>query len=291
MIKVNDPIYGTFELPELFEDLLASTAVQRLGSVHHSGAIFLVNPDISHTRLEHSIGVMLLIRILGGSELEQIAGLLHDISHTAFSHVGDYVFDNKEENYHEQLFESLLINSDVPAILEKHGYHSGQILNGGFSILEQPLPYLCADRLDYTLRDATYAELITRQDARSFMTSVTLQEDKIVVKDEEHAQWINLIFEKLNKEVYNAPLYIYANQQLALLIRDFLKTGQLKETDLLKDDTYLLNKLRSTTYGYDAIKAIKLQKGYQEFLRKGASLKIKQRRLQAPVLAMEKNKY
>ncbi|HEY0175824.1 MAG TPA: HD domain-containing protein, partial [Pedobacter sp.] len=92
MIKVNDPIYGTFELPEIFDDLLNSKAMQRLGKIHHSGAVFLVNPDICHTRLEHSIGVMLLIRMLGGTELEQIAGLLHDISHTAFSHVGDYVF-------------------------------------------------------------------------------------------------------------------------------------------------------------------------------------------------------
>ena len=38
---------------------------------------------------------MLLIKKLGGSVEEQIAGLLHDVSHTAFSHVIDYVFDNK----------------------------------------------------------------------------------------------------------------------------------------------------------------------------------------------------
>lgn len=118
MIKVTDLIYGTFELPQIFEDLLASTAVQRLGDIHHSGAIFLVNPAICHKRLEHAVGVMLLIRVLGGSELEQIAGLLHDISHTTFSHVGDYIVDNKEENYHEQLFESVLKNSEIPAIME-----------------------------------------------------------------------------------------------------------------------------------------------------------------------------
>jgi HD superfamily phosphohydrolase len=284
MTKVNDLIYGTFELPGVFEDLLNSKALQRLGGIHHSGAIFLVNPDICHTRLEHSIGVMLLIRILGGTEIEQVAGLLHDISHTAFSHVGDYVFDNKDENYHEQIFETVLVNSDVPAILEKYGYHTDQITKGDFSILEQPIPLLCADRLDYTLRDAMHAGLISRQDARSFITAVTLQEGKIVVKKPEHAAWIDHTFSQLNTELFNAPLYVYANQQMASLIRDFLKNGQLKEADLLKDDTFLLNKLRSSTYGYECIKAIKQLKGYPEFLKKGAGLKVKPRHLKAAVL-------
>lgn len=279
MNKVSDLIYGTFELPPLFADLLNSAAVRRLAGIHQSGAIFLVNPDISHSRLEHSIGVMLLIRMLGGSELEQVAGLLHDISHTAFSHVGDYIFNNKEENYHEQVFEPILLDSDIPEILEKHGYHIDQILKGRFSLLEQPLPYLCADRLDYTLRDAYHAGLITRQSARNFLSAIKAQNGKIMVTDQEQAEWINHTFERLNKEVFNFPLYVYANQQMAFLIRHFLDKEILTTADLLKDDTFLLNKIRSTTFGYDAVKAIKLQKGYPEFLRKGAGLKIKPRHL------------
>lgn len=288
MIKVNDPIYGTFELPEIFEDLLNTKAVRRLEGVHHSGAIFLVNANISHSRLEHSIGVMLLIRILGGTELEQIAGLLHDLSHTAFSHVGDYVFDNREEDYHEQIFESVILNSEIPAVLIKHGYEAEQILNGTFNILEQPLPLLCADRLDYTLRDAMHARLITRQHAKSFLSSITLQNDAIVVNSEEYADWINHIYKRLNNEVFNAPLYVYANQQLAMLIREFLKNGKMLESDLLRDDTFILNKIRSTPYGYDAIKAIKMHTGYNEFLKKGAHINIKRRHLDARFFSVEK---
>ncbi|CAM3921234.1 hypothetical protein SAMN06265348_111152 [Pedobacter westerhofensis] len=288
MIKVSDPIYGTFELPKIFEDLMNSKAVQRLGKIHHSGAIFLVNPEICHTRLEHSIGVMLLIRTLGGTELEQIAGLLHDISHTAFSHVGDYVFNNTDETYHEQLFATVLKDSDIPAVLEKHGYHADQLLQGRFSILEQPLPHLCADRLDYTLRDALHTRIISRKDARDFIHAVTLQEEKIVVKDQVHAEWIDHIFILLNKDVYNAPLYVYANQQLGLLIKEFLEKGEIRESDLLKDDTFLLNKIRSTVYGFDAVKAIKQQKDYSKFLKKGASLKIKERFLKARVSTLNK---
>lgn len=287
MIKVNDPIYGTIQLPQIFEDLLDSKAVRRLGKIHHSGAIFLVNPDICHTRLEHSIGVMLLIRSLGGSEIEQIAGLLHDISHTAFSHVGDYVFDNENETYHEDLFETVLKNSEIPAILGRYGYHLDQLIFGKFPILEQPLPLLCADRLDYTLRDAMHAKLITRADACGFINSIMVQDGIIVVKTEQSATWINQLFTRINNEIYNLPLYVYANQELALLIKACIKKEEIKESDLLRDDTFLLNKLRSIPAGFEAIKGIKQQKGFTRFLKKGPSLQIKKRNLQAAVQSLQ----
>lgn len=281
MIQVNDILYGNVELPSVFNELLNTRALKRLGGIHQSGAIFLVNPDLSHSRLEHSIGAALLIRVLGGSELEQIAGLLHDVSHTAFSHVADYVFENGEENYHEQVFEEVLLNSEVPEVLLKHGYSIEQVINGEFNILERPLPDLCADRLDYTLRDALHAGLITRYSARTFLQHLNLHDGQMVVTDEAQADWINDVFKQLNNDVFNAPLYVYANHQLALIIREFLKTGFLKDADLFKDDTFLLNKIRSSSSGYEAIKAIKLHKGYTEFLRKGSVFKIKPRRLKA----------
>ena len=47
------------------------------------------------TRYEHSVGVMLLARRVGGGLREQVAALLHDVSHTAFSHVIDHVFHDQ----------------------------------------------------------------------------------------------------------------------------------------------------------------------------------------------------
>lgn len=284
MIQVNDILYGNVELPAIFKDLLQTKALKRLAGIHQSGAIFLVNPDLSHSRLEHAIGVTLLIRLLGGTELEQIAGLLHDVSHTAFSHVGDYVFENKEENYHEQIFVTVLSDSEIPTVLRQYGYHIDQIIEGQFSILEQPLPALCADRLDYTLRDAVHARLISRQAAKSFLQYLCLNNGYMAVTDEAQSLWINDVFKQLNNDVFNLPLYVYANQQMAVLIKDFLKSGFLKKEDLFKDDTFLLNKIRSNSIGYEAVKAIKLHKGYTEFLRKGAAIQIKPRELKALLL-------
>lgn len=94
-------IYGVYKIEQVLEDLINSKPVQRLRGGHQGGASYLVNPKWNVTRYEHSVGVMLLIRKLGGSLEEQIAGLLHDVSHTAFSHVVDFALDQKAENYHE----------------------------------------------------------------------------------------------------------------------------------------------------------------------------------------------
>ncbi|HKG08775.1 MAG TPA: HD domain-containing protein, partial [Pedobacter sp.] len=260
MIFINDIFFGKTELPGIFEDLLNAPTVNRLSRIHQSGAIFLVNPDISHSRLEHSIGVMLLIRKLGGSELEQIAGLLHDISHTAFSHVGDYVFDNEEENYHEQIFEKILRTSDIPEILSWHGYHVDEVINGKFNILEQPLPGVCADRLDYTLRDSYHAGLVNADTVKDFLNYIELEDGIIRISNQQKAKWLNDLYKRLINEVFNLPLHVYANRKLTELIKSALKNNILTTDDLQKDDTYLLNKIRSTASGYEAIRAIKLHK-------------------------------
>lgn len=279
MIQLNDFLYGKMEMPKVFEDLLNTNALKRLAGVHQSGAIYLVNPDICHSRLEHAIGVMMLIRLLGGSELEQIAGLLHDVSHTAFSHVGDYVFNNTEENYHEQIFDEVITNSEIPQVLTDHGYTIGQIITGKFDILEQPLPLLCADRLDYTLRDGIYAGVFSRQRAKAFLNSIKLKNGKIAVVTESDAYWINQSFKKLNNEVFKLPLYLYANGKMAELIKDFIHKGILTKSDLFKTDTMLLNKIRSSFAGYEAVKSIKQLRGFAEFMRHGAVPKVKDRTL------------
>jgi HD superfamily phosphohydrolase len=92
-------------------------------------------------RLEHSAGVMLLVRWMGAGLDEQIAALLHDVSRTAFSHVIDYVFNNHEhQSYHERMKAPYLEPSDVPAGLAAYGFNWFNFLNEeGYPLLEQPV--------------------------------------------------------------------------------------------------------------------------------------------------------
>ena len=279
MIQLDDFLYGKMEFPAVFAALLETDALKRLGGIHQSGAIFLVNPDICHSRLEHAIGVAMLIKKLGGSVLEQIAGLLHDVSHTAFSHVGDYVFDYVEEDYHEKVFAEVIYSSKIPDVLLQYGFNVSEIIHGTFNILEQPMPLLCADRLDYTLRDGIHGGIISRQRAKQFLNSVVLSNGKIAVNQDLEATWINEAFEKLITEVFKRPVHLYANGKMAELIKRLLSKGLLIESDMFKTDTLLLNKIRTTSEGYDAIKSIKQLRGFNEYIRHGKVPQIKKRTL------------
>ncbi|MDO8627791.1 MAG: HD domain-containing protein, partial [Candidatus Diapherotrites archaeon] len=151
-MKFNHAIYGRFEVTEqVLLDLINSKPIQRLKGINQNGVQHLITKIQDFTRFDHSIGVMLLLRRFGASVEEQIAGLLHDVSHTAFSHVGDQVFDNLEHEFHETVKERIVIQSEIPEILEKHGFSVEKALNEKqFGLLERDLPDLCADRLDYS---------------------------------------------------------------------------------------------------------------------------------------------
>lgn len=152
----DDQLYGRFEITEpVLCDLMRSDGVQRLHLILQHGISALIDMTPPVTRFEHSVGVMLICRKLGGSLEEQIAALLHDVSHTAFSHVMDHVFDSAaSQSYHDQIKEEYVAGTDIPAVLTQHGFAWQPFLNEeDFSILEQPSPRICADRIDYILRD------------------------------------------------------------------------------------------------------------------------------------------
>ncbi|MBC6133594.1 HD domain-containing protein [Listeria booriae] len=94
-MKYTDVLYGEFEIDGVLERLFKSDAMQRLAGVHQAGAAYLVQKNWTVNRLEHSVGVMLLVKKFGAKLDEQIAALLHDISHTSFSHVVDYLMQDK----------------------------------------------------------------------------------------------------------------------------------------------------------------------------------------------------
>jgi uncharacterized protein len=235
---IEDSIYGQFEIEEVLAQLIRSKPVQRLKGIHQGGAGYLVNKKWNVTRYEHSVGVMLLIRKLGGSVKEQMAGLLHDISHTAFSHVVDFVFDNKEEDYHEQIFERVLMSSEIPFILERFGFDYRCILldDRQWTLLEQPLPGLCADRIDYTLRDMYHYGIVSKQEVDRFLDSLVVIDGKIAVSGIHHAEWFVETYYKEVIDFFMDPLNIYAYDRLANAIKIAANNGILTIEDLLKED-------------------------------------------------------
>lgn len=161
---LDDKIYGKEEVNEpVLMELINSKAVQRLKGVSQRGypestKMSAGNPPY-YTRYEHSIGCMLLLRRMGAGIDEQIAGLLHDISHTAFSHVADWAIgDPLKEDYQDSILSRYVVESDAAAIITRYGHDLESISNmeteGRFGLLERDAPDICADRIDYALRDS-----------------------------------------------------------------------------------------------------------------------------------------
>ncbi|MGC9130533.1 MAG: HD domain-containing protein, partial [Pyrobaculum sp.] len=97
---VRDPIHGFIKLTEEEVRLIdGEPLVQRLRYVKQLGFVYLVYPTATHTRFDHSLGVLHVATLLGTRIMQQlgnvdedllrhirVAALLHDIGHLPFSH-------------------------------------------------------------------------------------------------------------------------------------------------------------------------------------------------------------
>jgi HD superfamily phosphohydrolase len=156
-IIIRDRLYGEHTITEpVLIELLQSPELSRLKGVCQHGVTGLLGFGPKVTRFEHSVGAFLLVRKVGASVEEQVAALLHDISHTSLSHVVDYALSQPgEDSYHEVHKSRYLKTTQLPQILTRHGFGDLKALDEElFPLVEQPSPHLCADRLDYSLRDS-----------------------------------------------------------------------------------------------------------------------------------------
>jgi uncharacterized protein len=140
-------------------EIIDHPAFQRLWGIHQYGITHYVKPDAiynkefdDYNRAEHSIKTMIIARLKGRPLNEQIACLLHDIVHTAFSHVSDVLFD---DGYHDatENFIHFLNTTGITTILNKYRINIHNILPRAKTCLSlsSKRPDLNLDRLEYTL--------------------------------------------------------------------------------------------------------------------------------------------
>lgn len=245
---ISDYIYGDFEIENVLEELILSKPMQRLKGIHQGGASYLVNSQWNVTRFEHSVGVLLLIKQLGGSLEEQIAGLLHDVSHTAFSHVIDFVLENNAEEYHEEIFMDVIKESEIPIILNKYNYNYEHLLlnNAKWNLLERPAPELCADRVDYTLRDMYVYGQVSLEEIQKFLNDIIIYQGKMCLQSIELAEWFVKTYYQEVLDFFTNPLNIYAYNKLAQTLKLSLEKKIITLTDFLKEDHELIERLQSS---------------------------------------------
>lgn len=230
-----DPIYGKVSITDkVVIELIKSPSVQRLKNIDIAGYSKPHYPVI-YNRFEHSMGVYLLLKKFKAPILEQIAGLLHDVSHTAFSHCVDYAIAEgceKTQSHQDNIFNDFVLRSELPAILKKHKIDIDYILDdSNFPLKETELPNLCADRIDYVLGGALRYKSFTLKEVKDILKSLNVIDNKWVFKDQKSAQKMADLFYEMNVEHY-------AGFKSALMFRttgDFLKYAISKKYISKKD--------------------------------------------------------
>jgi HD superfamily phosphohydrolase len=246
-MQYHDRIYGYAQINEpILSDLMQTTAVQRLQGVLQHGISALLGITCPVSRFEHSMGVMLLVRRLGAPLEEQIAALLHDVSHTAFSHVIDYVFDGHEsQSYHEDMKESYVASTDLPAVLARHGYNWLDFLQEErFPLLEQPSPALCADRLDYFLRDSLDLDLSTADEVQSALSHLAVHQGRVAVDDVSTARWLGYTFIQADQASWANFREVGLYELTARAIKTGQRLGAITEADIWSTDEQIWTRLR-----------------------------------------------
>jgi len=147
--EIRDPVYGFIRFNELEKDIINHPVFQRLRRIKQLALTEMVYPSATHTRFEHSLGVMHLAsqfydRIVSENknyletklhyneagfrrdrQLVRLGALLHDIGHTPFSHVGEdkkLMKENPETNkpYKHEHYSVEIIKNKLGDIIKNH---------------------------------------------------------------------------------------------------------------------------------------------------------------------------
>jgi len=233
-MKYQDRIYGAIEINEpIILDLIDSPSIQRMKGVSQHGYFEPYFPGTAYSRFEHSLGVFVLLKKFKAPLLEQIAGLLHDVSHTVFSHVADYIFSNGSEenqNFQDDCFKEFIEKSEIPEILKKHKINCKDILDDTkFPLKEKKLPDLCADRIDYFFRDLKATNKATQKEIDKFINNLTITDSLWIFKDKDLAKKYTYLFLETNNWFWSGLESAVMLKTTGNLVNMLLKKGYLIE--------------------------------------------------------------
>ena len=246
-MRWEDRVYGgvVIDDPKVLA-VIASPTFQRLKGVKQAGPSALAFPFKTVSRYEHSLGVHVLLRRLGAGPREQVAGLLHDVSHTAFSHAVDFIVSSEEQDHHEELKPVFLNRSDLAGPLSALGFRPRDFYDDSvYALLERPIPWLCADRLDYFLRDSLACGVTTPEVVARILPRVGVVDDTIVLDDPAVAREVTALFAVMNRDWWASPTEAYIYNEFADALREAFRLGALRKADLYDDDARVLARLHA----------------------------------------------
>lgn len=161
--EVRDPVHGFIKFNDIERDLINHRIFQRLRRIKQLALTDMVYPGATHTRFEHSLGVMHIASrmfdsivsseknteilkdtySLGSKGLEtarqtiRLAALLHDVGHGPFSHGGEGLFPinpqlvdkipGSDNKYKHEDYSVALIRGPLKEVIESNQYNRSNL--------------------------------------------------------------------------------------------------------------------------------------------------------------------
>ena len=194
---INDPVHGFINIPQgLILDIIQHPYFQRLKDIRQLGLTNLVYPGACHSRLNHALGAMHLMKeainsirskgtfISDEDELQAMAAiLLHDVGHGPFSHA-------LENN----ILQGVSHEEITLALMREMNQQMGGRLGGAIEIftgkhkqrfLHQLVSsQLDVDRLDYLRRDSFFSGVAEGMIGHErIIKMMTVHENDLVIEE------------------------------------------------------------------------------------------------------------
>jgi HD superfamily phosphohydrolase len=249
-MKTNDRLYGEIDFNEpVLEDILKTSNMERLRGVDMSGYFEVYFSGTKYSRFGHSLGVAWLLRRFGAPLEEQVSGLLHDVSHSAFSHTIDYAFsaaNQMTQNYQDDIHEEFLKHSEIPALLGQYGFSLSDITDDTrHPLKERDLPDLCADRIDYILRGSIAFGVLSFAQAQAYLDALVVQDEHWVFHDFFVAREFAELFRQINHQYYSGLESALMFRTTGDWLAHSLKMGYVSLPELYATDQEVIEKINA----------------------------------------------
>ncbi|MCH9626402.1 MAG: hypothetical protein S4CHLAM2_00240 [Chlamydiales bacterium] len=288
--KICDPVHGFIRFGELEQRVIDSRPFQRLRYIRQMGVAYLVYPGATHTRFEHSLGVMELVsRIFDaiGHDLPEqkrgywrqilrLAALCHDMGHLPFSHTAEKVL--LPDGGHEEMTMQMIRSEELRVIWQTLGEEAEEDIIK-LAVGREPLTpqerllaqvitedNFGADRIDYLIRDAYYTGVgYGYFDHHQLIDSLRILPDSLGVAEggiqSVEALWIARYM--MYARVYHHPkARVYTQHMIRFMQRYYDPSiPYLEQTDFV----ILTALMQAAKEGdYDALVLLKRKPAYEE---------------------------
>lgn len=241
---IQDSLHGYIELSDEESAIIDRPEMQRLRRIQQLGLSSLVYPSATHTRFQHSLGVMHTagrfadnLGINGERRKElRLAGLLHDSGHGPFSHASEVVAE-REGLSHEDL--SCRVVDRLEDEFSVDAERVKKIIRGELEIGRVVAGDIDADRMDYLQRDSHVTGVeYGNIDADTIIRLAEIDSRRVVFNQKAVPALESLLTARFHmlKSVYMHKTCVIAEKMLERALENYVESSGVEE--MMKLDDY-----------------------------------------------------